>query len=283
MRTTNKQLAFPPLIASAGLYESQVFLAAILISSSHTFRQFSSSEGTLSLPTTSCCLFINQLLLKMEQTNAFHDQLEIVQAAYEHADAACCDDCAYDCAARSDAERTRDWVLAHAIIVTPRTAIGTPVDNTFDATAGNINEIERQRSMSPAQQATPPATARQRHENRVHRDQHPDQLAPIDAGRQELAVARMPLPGVASILRGAYVPVIRDAQALVQPADMQVERRTLDPGLRPTPDHWVSRQDLTPGHREARLAALRHEIDLHNLDMWMYENQMRLFRYLHGL
>jgi hypothetical protein len=214
----------------------------------------------------------------MEPSHASHDQFEHPRT-HTLADEACCDHCAHDCAAR----RTRDWVYAHAITVTPRTAIGTPVNNTVDAAAGNNKEKERQRSMSSTQTGPPSATTHQRRENKVRIDRHPDQLAAIDVGRQERAVARMPLPGVASILRGAGISAARDAQPSVHPDDMQVERRTLAPDLRPTPDHWVSRQNLTPGHREARMAALRQEINFHDLDMRLYENQMRLFRHLHGL
>jgi hypothetical protein len=210
----------------------------------------------------------------MEQTNASRNQFEHAQAAHRHADGACRDHCEHDCAARRNANRTRDWAYSHAIIATPRAAIGTPVNSTIDVAAGNINEPERQHTASRTQQAPPPATT-------LRRDQHPDQLAPIDAGQQEQAAAGTALPGIASILDGAGIPAVRDAQALVRPADVQVEHRTLAPGLRPTPDHWVPRHELTPGHREARMAALELEMDLHALDMRIYENETRLRRYLY--
>jgi hypothetical protein len=112
----------------------------------------------------------------------------------------------------------------------------------------------------------------------VRRDQDPDQLAPIDAGRREQAAAGTPLPGIASVLEGAGIPA---AQTLVRPADVQVEHRTLARGFRPTPDHWVPTHELTPGHRLARMAALEQELDMHALDMRVYENQMRPRKYLY--
>jgi hypothetical protein len=168
----------------------------------------------------------------MEQTNDSRDQFEQAQAAHRHVDGACCSHCEHDCAPRRDANRTRDWAYSHAIIAAPRAATGTPVNNTVDAAAGYLNQLERQHSASRTQQAPAPATTHQPRENAVPRDQHPDQLAPIDAGRQEHAAAGTPLPGIAAIMEGAGVPTARDGQALVRPADVQIEHRTLDPGLR---------------------------------------------------
>jgi hypothetical protein len=218
----------------------------------------------------------------MEQTNDSHDQFEHAQAAHMHTDGACCSHCEHDCADRRDANRTRDWAYSHAIIAAPRAAIGTPVKNAVNAAAGDLNELERQHSAPRTQQTPAPATTHQPRENAVPRDQHPDQLAPIDAGRQEQAVVGAPLRGIAAILGGAGTPAARDGQALMRPADVQVEHRTLVPGIRPTPDHWVSRQKLTPEHREARMAALELEMAIHALDMRIYENWMRLSRHQHG-
>jgi hypothetical protein len=167
----------------------------------------------------------------MEQTKASCDQFEHAQAAHRHAEGACCSHCEHDCADRRDANRTRDWAYSHAIIAAPRAAIGTPVNNAIDATAEDLNELERRHSASRTQQALPPATTHQPRENAVPRDQHPDQPAPIDAGRQKQAVAGTPLPGISSILEGAGITAARDEQALVRPADVQVEHRTLVPGI----------------------------------------------------
>jgi hypothetical protein len=220
----------------------------------------------------------NHNFAAMEQTNASRDQFEHAQAAHRHVDGTCCSHCEHDCAARRDANRTRDWAYFHAIIATPRAAIGHPVNNTVDAAIGNINEVARQRSASWTLQAPPPATTHQPRENTVRRDQHPDQLAPIDVGRQEQAAAGTPLPGIASVLEGPGIPA---AQVLVRPADMQVERRTLAPEVRPTPDHWVPRHELSCGHREARMASLELELDLHALNMQIVDYQMRARRSLY--
>lgn len=111
----------------------------------------------------------------------------------------------------------------------------------------------------------------------------PYQPAPIVPGETQQPAQATSLPLVSPVLHSvdAHATSLPPISPELHPIDAQPTHRTLPAGhLRTIPDNWVAEQDLTPGHRAARIAALRYEIEMHALDFQVYVAQNNLRRYL---